>query len=293
MDNEKKPSHSNSGITKVKGMIILLTIVTILISTLVGITVSRYEDTNKIKETLELGDVYLTSGRSEDAKKTFNEAILLNTKNKDTYVKIKNLYIKANRLDDALYFLKLALFNKAKDSEFKKSIDEIKKSFEITNIELITNENDSFIPPKKVPMKINNEEVNVDVKWAGTRIDTSKSKNITIEGTSEEYERKVLLTVRVLPKILSIKNINASIIQGQEYKLPSKIQATFINGATNDVVVSWEPASLVNNTVGTQSFLGTVAKYEKKVLLTLTVNPKAIIKTVFSGYIQKVYEDGG
>ncbi|MBC8060539.1 MAG: Ig-like domain-containing protein [Clostridiaceae bacterium] len=293
MEEENKSYKFHLGKLKVNQIIVLLLIVVILIATLSGIILGSYAHASKVKNFLQQGDNYLQNGKYEEALLSFNKAVSADSKNKDIYLEIKDLYIKAKRQDDALHFLKLALVNKVEDEGIKRNIEKIKKGFEVTKIELSCYQNDSFKPSEKVTMKINNEEISVQVKWDITVIDTTQLIDVSIQGTSEEYDRKVLLTVKVLAKILAIKDIKATITQGQAYTLPAKLQASMSDNTIMDLQVTWDPIAVDNNKVGTQNFLGTVEKYEKKVQLNLTVNAKPVVKSLLNGYVQRVYEDGG
>ena len=125
----------------------------------------------------------------------------------------------------------LYFFNEGKNNNNIKGlegfIEEIKQKFEGNNLEELIYQNEICIFPRKAMIKINNKDINVPVKWKDTKIATNKLGNFVFEGVSEEYERSVKLTVDIIPKIASIKEISTSIIQGQEYNLILKVTATF------------------------------------------------------------------
>ena len=151
----------------------------------------------------------------------------------------------------------------------------------------------SIIFLSKAMIKINNEDINLPVKWRDKKIETNKLGNFVFEGVSEEYERSVKLTVHITAKIVSIKEISASIIQGKEYSLPLKVTATLSDKTIKEVAVVWFPNNVDIGTIGTQNFIGTIQDFEKKIKMQVNVKPKAIVKSKQIGYISKVYDEGG
>lgn len=154
-------------------------------------------------------------------------------------------------------------------------------------------QNETYSFPEKVIIKINNEDINVPIQWKNAKINTNKLGDFIFEGVSDKYERSVKLTVHILSKIISIKEKNIYIIQGQEYNLPLKAAATLSNKTLKEVDVKWSPDKVNIGIVGTQSFIGTVQDYKKQITMQVIVNPKPIIKSKQIGYISNVYEANG
>lgn len=75
--------------------------------------------------------------------------------------------------------------------------------------------------------------------------------------------------------ITSIQDISANISIGGEYALPTNVQATMSNGSTKTVGVVWDSNSVDSSKEGTYTYKGTVAGYNKQVILTLLVAAKS------------------
>ena len=198
--------------------IALAIIVGIFILVLTGNFIKHKIIVNKIHETIQHGSDNLALGKFNDAKKNFEQAVSLQKENKETYILIKDEYLKSKRLDDSLSILKQGKDNKITGLEV--FIEEIKQKFVVTNMEVIIKQNETYDFPKKTMIKINNEDINLPIKWKDKKIETNKLGTFVFEGISEEYERSVKLTVHIIPKIESIKELSASIIQGTKYSLP-------------------------------------------------------------------------
>lgn len=79
---------------------------------------------NKIHQNIEQGSANLNSGKINEAKQSFEHAIFLKQENKETYILIKDKYLKSARLDDALSILKEGKNNGIEGLEI--SIEDIK-----------------------------------------------------------------------------------------------------------------------------------------------------------------------
>lgn len=276
---------------KERVLITLAVIACIIILVLATCFIKNKILVNKIHQNIEQGSTSLALGKISEAKKSFQQAISLQTENKETYIFIKDEYLKSRRLDDALSILK-----KGKNNDITGLdgfIKDIKQTFEVPNLKVLVYQNETYSFPKKVMIKINNEDINLPVKWKDEKIDTNKLGDIVFEGTTEEYERSVKLTVHIISKIVSIKEINTYIIQGQEYTLPLRVTATLSNQTYKQVDVKWSPNKVNIGTVGVQSFIGIVQDYKKQISMQVIVNPKPIIKSKQIGYISNVYEASG
>jgi len=78
------------------------------------------------------------------------------------------------------------------------------------------------------------------------------------------------------PEIVSIDTINISLNKGEKFTLPQKVAAKMSDGTTSEVSVAWNPSSHDNGSQGVFDFLGTVADYDKKAELVLTVGVKPV-----------------
>lgn len=246
---------------------------------------------NKIHQNIKQGSANLDSGKINEAKQSFEHAIFLKQENKETYILIKDKYLKSARLDDALSILNEGKNNGIEGLDI--SIEDIKQKFEVPNLKKLVYQNETYSFPEKVIIKINNEDINVPIQWKNAKINTNKLGDFIFEGVSDKYERSVKLTVHIISKIISIKEKNIYIIQGQEYNLPLKVAATLSNKTMKEVDVKWSPNKVNIGIVGTQSFTGTVQDYKKQISMQVIVNPKPIIKSKQIGYISNVYEANG
>ncbi|HEY8891740.1 MAG TPA: Ig-like domain-containing protein [Clostridium sp.] len=276
---------------KVRVTITLTVIAFVVILVLTTNFIKNNVTVNKIRENIEQGSNNLALGKVNKAKECFEQAISLQKEKKETYILIKDEYLKSERLDDALSILKQGKNNKVTGLETL--IEEIKQKFEVTNLEESVYQNESYTLPKKAVIKINNEDINALLKWKDALMETNKIGDLVFEGVAENYERSVKLTVHIIPKIVSIKEISVSIIKGQEYNLPLKVTTTFSDKIIREVDVKWSPNKVDSVTVGSQNFLGTIQNYEKKIKMQVIVKPKPIVKSKQIGYISMVYEEGG
>jgi|GEM_PF-371585 len=276
---------------KIRVAIALAAITFVVILVLTSYFIKNNVIVNKIRVNIEQGSNNLTLGKINEAKESFEKAISLQKENKETYILVKDEYLKSERLDDALSILKQGKSNKITGLE--NFIEEIKQKFEVTNLEESIYQNESYSLPKKAMIKINNEDINVLLKWKDELKETNRIGELVFEGVADDYERSVKLTVHIISKIVSIKEINVSIIKGQEYNLPLKVTATFSDKTIKEVDVKWSPNKVDSGAVGLQNFIGTIQNYEKKVEMQVIVKPKPIIKLKQIGYISMVYDEGG
>lgn len=131
----------------------------------------------------------------------------------------------------------------------------------------------------------------------GNRIKESIQLGSSFDRIAEQYERSIKLTINVLPRIISIKDINVSIVQEEEFVFPLKVEAVMSDESTKEVEVNWNTDKANTKVPGTYNYEGKVEGYEKKLHLNLTVAPKpptahAVTKLDKIGYIKKVYEKG-
>lgn len=74
--------------------------------------------------------------------------------------------------------------------------------------------------------------------------------------------------------IEKIQNINKSIVQGDKFSFPKKVNAIMNDGSKQQVEVSWSVISVNTDKVGTYTYNGTVKDYNNKVKLTLRIEKK-------------------
>ncbi|MHB9925829.1 Ig-like domain-containing protein [Clostridium botulinum] len=153
---------------------------------------------NEIKKFIKDGTNFLNSGKYDDAKSSFEKAISMDKSNKVSYIEIKNKYMEKKRIDDAYYFIKLAVSNNVDTENMKKLLDNIKSKFEVTKLDAGVYQSHEYQLPDKIKAKINNEDKEVGVVWNNNNVDTSKVGTIKYEGKIEQYDRNAELNLEII-----------------------------------------------------------------------------------------------
>ncbi|APH13755.1 bacterial Ig-like domain family protein [Clostridium sporogenes] len=153
---------------------------------------------NEIKKFIKDGTNFLNAGKYDDAKSSFEKAISMDKSNKGAYIEIKNKYMEKKRIDDAYYFIKLAVSNNVDTENMKKLLNDIKSKFEVTKLYVNVYENNEYQLPDKIKAKINNEDKEVGVVWNNKSVDTSKVGTIKYEGKIEQYDRTAELYLEII-----------------------------------------------------------------------------------------------
>ncbi|APH17988.1 Ig-like domain-containing protein [Clostridium botulinum] len=153
---------------------------------------------NEIKKFIKDGTNFLNSGKYDDAKSSFEKAISMDKSNKVSYIEIKNKYMEKKRIDDAYYFIKLAVSNNVDTENMKKLLDNIKSKFEVTKLDAGVYQSHEYQLPDKIKAKINNEDKEVGVVWNNNNVDTSKVGTIKYEGKIEQYDRDAELNLEII-----------------------------------------------------------------------------------------------
>ena len=247
---------------KVRVTITLAITIGIVILVLTGNFIKNKIIVNKIHGNIQQGTTLLALGKFNDAKKSFGQAVSLQKENKDTYILISEEYLKSKRLDDSMSILKEGKNNKVTGLE--SFMVDLKQKFEVSNLEATIKQTETYNFPPKTMIKINNEDINLPIQWKDKKLETNKLGTFVFEGISEEYERLVKLTVHIVPKIVSIKEISTSIIQDTEYNLPLKVSATLSDKTIKEIAIAWSPNKVEIGTIGVQNFIGTVQDLKKR-----------------------------
>ncbi|NFE65272.1 hypothetical protein FC761_00620 [Clostridium sporogenes] len=153
---------------------------------------------NEIKKFIKDGTNFLNAGKYDDAKSSFEKAISMDKSNKGAYIEIKNKYMKKNRIDDAYYFIKLAVTNNVDTENMKKLLNDIKSKFEVVKVYVNVYQDNEYKLPDKIKAKINNEDKEVGVVWNNKSVDTSKVGTIKYEGKIEQYDRIAELYLEII-----------------------------------------------------------------------------------------------
>jgi hypothetical protein len=161
----------------------------------------------------------------------------------------------------------------AKDAELKEKLEDIKALLPVTSIEQTAPHNSKYSLPDKIALKIDNTEEYASVNWDAASIGTDKVADYKIIGIAEEYERKVVLNLKIEPVIAKIKDLNQAIRQGTQYTLPTTLNAEMSDGTFKNLPAAWTPAAVDINTPGVYEFEGTAEGFTGKTKLVLTINP--------------------
>ncbi|WP_434305079.1 tetratricopeptide repeat protein [Clostridium botulinum] len=153
---------------------------------------------NEVKKFIKNGTNFLNAGKYDDAKGSFEKAVSMEKSNKASYIEIKNKYMEKNRLDDAYYFVKLAVNNNVDTENMKKLLNDIKSKFEVTKLYINVYQNNEYKLPDKIKAKINNEDKEVEVIWNNKNVDTSEIGTIKYQGKIEQYDRIAELNLKVI-----------------------------------------------------------------------------------------------
>ncbi|ACA55128.1 hypothetical protein FDC45_00335 [Clostridium botulinum] len=153
---------------------------------------------NEVKKFIKNGTNFLNSGKYDDAKSSFEKAVSMEKSNKASYIEIKNKYMEKKRIDDAYYFIKLAVSNNVDTENMKKLLNDIKSKFQVTKLYVNVYQNNEYKLPDKIKAKINNEDKEVGVVWNNNSVDTSEVGIIKYQGKIEQYDKIVELNLKVM-----------------------------------------------------------------------------------------------
>ena len=146
--------------------------------------------------------------------------------------------------------------------------------------------------PTTVGVDYSNGEQNVaaQVTWDQSAVDTSKVGDYTVNGTVAGTSLTTTVTVHVVNATISkVENPTARTVASgtaeDELNLPSTVTATWSNGATSQVAVTWsaptdaDKATLSSRDGGTITLTGSVSDTDIKPTVTITVS-KAVATAV-------------
>lgn len=149
------------------------------------------KEEKEIKEIIELATSYLNSGRYNEAKEEFENAISKNTLNAEIYKKIEKIYMDKGRYDDAYYIINMAISNNVDVDNMKMILDDIKSKFEVITLNNSVYINEGFTLPQTVSFEVNGETIEKEVTWNNKDVYTSAVGTYSYEGYVEPYGRTV------------------------------------------------------------------------------------------------------
>lgn len=167
---------------------------------------------NQVTEFINTGKKLLSDEKYDEAMAYYNKAIELDKSNKDVYLKIKDIYLEANRPDDAYFITKTAISNNIDTEDMKKIANDISSKFEVIILNDTVEQDSDYYFPENVNVTINDKSISLPIKWDYTQADTSTPGTFEYYGFNEEYGRKVQINLTVSEVIYSkqigcIKNI--------------------------------------------------------------------------------------
>lgn len=151
---------------------------------------------------------------------------------------------------------------------------------------------------KVIDKKTNNEvPVDISISGQGLYINVSVSGKydpqsdyqlfITTDLVSKYNKRlpqAVSMNFKTDSVIASIDDLNVSVNQCDDYKLPTTLTATMSDGQKKQVSVTWDKSLDTGAPVGTYIYHGTVKGYSKLVTLTFTLNTFKPVTSVSNSY---------
>jgi len=169
-----------------------------------------------VRECIELGNNYLKQGKYDNAKEAYENAISKDSANKENYIEIKDRYVENSRFDDAFYIIKLAINNNVDIDNMKKILEEIKKNFQVISLEDTVEQNATFRLPEKITIGVNEQQLEADISWNASTVNTSKAGTFTYEGIIDQYGRIVNQKLIITPK--KEVSTTSEVTHGEIYK---------------------------------------------------------------------------
>jgi hypothetical protein len=160
----------------------------------------------------------------------------------------------------------------------------------INPLSVKSNIDEEFIFPTKISATMKDGSTKeFNVKWDNTGFKNNILGEQIFYGTVNEFSEKAKISVNVVDeKIISIDSITALVDEGNEYKLPEKITGKLKNG-TIQADVKWNEALADTNKPGVHKYEGTVAGFDGKAILTLTINPvKLTLNTITVSNLKEI-----
>ena len=120
----------------------------------------------------------------------------------------------------------------------------------------------------------NGEEANVIITWDAGNVDITTPGEYTAYAYIRGYsENPVEVTVNVIPNVPTgyEELADLKVIIGNEVVLPETVNATFLNGTSNAVKVTWNTKNLSADKVGDYTLTGVVDGTEDEVKITVHI----------------------
>lgn len=138
-------------------------------------------------------------------------------------------------------------------------------------------QNSKYTLPKTVSgVSTNNKSIVISVKWNVSHVNTNQIGSYIYYGSVKGYNKKVILRLNIQPFIKDIPVINVTIIQHEDYELPTTITTVMSDGTSKDAPVTWENTTINVDKPGEFIYKGKTDNYNKDVILKLTIQEKEL-----------------
>ena len=132
----------------------------------------------------------------------------------------------------------------------------------------------------KLPLKLtatltSNTKKTVAVQWDKKQAyaNTEITGTSYYYGTVSGYTKQIRLTLKILPYIVSIEDINLELKQSEIYTMPVFVTVKYSNKSYKELPIHWESTTINTNKVGTHKVLGKVQGYSNKITMNVVVKP--------------------
>ncbi|WP_133015418.1 Ig-like domain-containing protein [Clostridium cuniculi] len=140
---------------------------------------------------------YLKENNFDEAKKLYEKAILMDKRNKDLYIEIKDEYINYNRLDDAYNIIKMAIDNEVDVDNMISIATDIKNRFDKIEYNYSVSQGDKYELPAEGVINVNGENISVPISWSEKDVNTNNIGIFIYEGINEQYGRSFIVHLNV------------------------------------------------------------------------------------------------
>lgn len=129
------------------------------------------------------------------------------------------------------------------------------------------------LPKALISIMSNKSKKSVAITWNKKSVTTSIIGTSYFYGRVKGYKNQIKLTLKIIPIISSIEDINIIVKQNEQYILPAKVEAMYSDNTAKRIPVVWDTQTLSTQMPGIYEFHGRIDGYSKGVKLNLTVLP--------------------
>lgn len=129
------------------------------------------------------------------------------------------------------------------------------------------------LPKTLISIMSNKSKKSVAVTWNKKSVTTGIVGTSYFYGKVNGYKKQIRLTLKIIPIITAIEDINVTVNQNEQYILPTNVEAMYSNNVAKSLPVIWNTQTASTEVPGDFEFLGRIDGYSKGVKLNLTVSP--------------------